>query len=497
MELAIAVVGVTGLALALIVGYQQVSGARREVQGLKKTTMRDLEIHRAEILAEVQKNRDDMAQVIARMEGARESMLADLGRMLMLDGKLDEAVEMLSDLLEKDAENVEARWQRGQCYERQRTWSWALEDYQSVLSHPLPAGLSAGEAHLALGRVLHNLGRHAEACTPLKTAAEASIGQKAEVLNLLGESQRLSGELQSSLQSYEECLGLAQKSAVAAVGKARTLDNMAAMGLRTDWQEAVAWLEHRMDVHPEGRANYLEARAELHLRHGMTKEALSDLDASVYINPGNSRAYKTKGAILLGAAQASRLRSDGSETNKLAVAASEALERGLRISAQGYAPVLHNLRVQAYLLLDNAPEAEREGRLSRDGNPNYWQNQCALLMVLAWKQDWTKLIEESERALAVSQAVKSPIGHLWIRFYYLLALVVEEGLIPHTVKLCGDFLRELPHVFSAEFFEFWPVLKQHLCEVTTGPARVLVESIEDKNAAATFLAELEQKPQPS
>ncbi|MDP3064970.1 MAG: tetratricopeptide repeat protein [Chloroflexota bacterium] len=495
MALAVAVINLIlwlGAVLSAVIGLHRVNERIREQWN---RASRALDTHRAQLQKSMNDNVEKVTQVAQELERTRDKMVADFGRLLMIDGKVDEAVELLSEVIARNPDDMGARWRRGQCYERQNDWPSALEDYTSGLKSPLPSWLGRGEANLFLGRALLKLRKHTDASAPLKVATESpDVSDKVEALNLLGSAYRLSGEVENALATYEQCLHRSPRDAVAAVGKAYTLADRADRG-SGDPAEALTWLAERLSTHPEGKANYLLARADIYLRRGEIKNAVKDLDASVRINPRGTRPYEIKGTLLVRSAQEAQLGGDGSKAVELAALAVETLGKGLEVAMGYYKPVFHNLRVQAYLLLGEVDKAVTEGRLSVERNYAYYQNHAALLMALAWNKDWPGLIEAADRSLALEQVVQSRNGATWVRFYYLVGLLCRDGLTDNTRPLCLEFLNELPHAFSPALFEFWPVVKQHLVSGTVPPARTLIQSFEDKTVAAKFWSDLGTKAQ--
>jgi tetratricopeptide (TPR) repeat protein len=208
--------------------------------------------------------------------------LVELGKVLLVANRVEEAFQFLSMVAGRDPKNVEARLALTVLYRSQGAYARAMASAQEVLAlEP-----KNGRALYELGTAQSYAQQFSEAESTFRKAVEQSPRDLPALVGLSRVLREL-GRLDEAEATARKALGLAPGDESAMVGLAHVL--MRKQGARNR-EEALELVQKARQIDPRSVELTLMA-AELLTTAGRWKDAVPELLAVIRVSPENTRAY--------------------------------------------------------------------------------------------------------------------------------------------------------------------------------------------------------------
>jgi len=223
---------------------------------------------------------------LRRAFGTEQSFLpaaVELGRVLLAQGKIDEAFQVLSLVIGRDADNLEAHLALGQLYRSQGAHHRALQELDLVLKQKpdyVPALYERAAAQSGIQKP-----KEAEADLRLALSKEP---KNSLVLTALSRIRREDGDVAEARALAEKAVALAPGTSppLLELGRIQSLLEPAELHRK----EAIATLERAASLDPRNPTIHFEL-AQLHYAAQRWAEALRELELCVQYDPGLTQAY--------------------------------------------------------------------------------------------------------------------------------------------------------------------------------------------------------------
>lgn len=384
------------------------------------------------------------------------------GRLLVLQGRFEEAAEALLTVSTSQPDHSEARWLLGEAL-------FGAKRHAEALPH-LRAGLLKEDDHrlAILAQCEQMLGRFADAEKHLLQLIDVRGEARQEELVALGAVQ---SELdpQRAKETLAQALTLNPYNSVARY-------QLIELEMRTEaYEQAIALATEGLQRNPADVGCFV-SRAEAYFRRGHAEDEaslLQDLATAQERNRKDYNIYRLRGALHQRRANQS---GEGAESRRALRDALDAYEDGLsNVPAKFQA---HLLAAESRVLLQLRRFDDAAGRAQRAVNhyPGHVSNYLALAFARLTTQQWKAAAQAAERGIQWAGWG----GRVWLTaiaiFANAFAEIESAPLRQKCSALAADLKADTRHFALSDN---WSVVRERLQEATNGAADACVRLVLD------------------
>lgn len=365
------------------------------------------------------------------------------GRLALMQKRFDQAAELFEEVLERGADNREAKWLLGVALFRSRKAREALPYLKAALVDTDPDQLQL------LAQCEHFLGHHREAEAHALRAIDIRRPAPQELVALLGSIQ---GELDPdrARATLKEALGVYPRSSP-------IRHELVKLEIDTSNYDAA------IDIATEGvRLNDRDAgalidRAEARLRRGREDDepdVLNDLDQAERLHRRDANLYRQRGELYL--RQASRA-TDSAERQRLLREAIGAYDAGIANIKPGWLQAaLLTSKSRVLLFLDDYDGGAAAAKAAVEVQPGHVSNHIALALARLAAGKWQPAVIAAD----AGQNVGGWAGRVILTAVKVIGLAMAgvdpEDLAPHCRNMAEELERGAGKFTPSEA---WAVVK--------------------------------------
>lgn len=376
---------------------------------------------------------------IADKIGLKGDLLA-WGRLMFLEGNLDEAIMSFNELLDSEPSNDIAHFYRGLCYLRKgKKYSrGAIEDLEMTVR----VNERDSNRHLDLSRAYLQAGMAPETEREALQALNLGTPDKLGAKVIIGTARLSRGDYAGAINVFKEC-PLTHTPAVigwghALIEKAKQASPEKKIEVYT---ELIALYDQAMKLNP-AVSDYYAFRGQAYAERGKPgdwEQALEDWQEAATIAPRSTRPWELKGDSIT---QRVANLPAGSQRNKGFEEALKSYGEVLIRAAELYKPTIRNKRSRIYQRIAQFEMALSEARAGARENPDYVTNfmgwATAAISAFAWKEATgaaTSGLEISER--------RGHGGSIWCLLFRIIGRCGDYQALESIVDDCKRLVDEL------------------------------------------------------
>lgn len=377
--------------------------------------------------------------------------LLSWGRLMFLEGNLDESIGAFSKLLDSEPSNDSARFYRGLCYLRKgrRHIKDAVEDLKIAVK----ANGKDPERRLALSRAYLDAGMSSEAEMEAMEALDLGVSDSLKAKEVIGRARLLKRDYDGAINTFKEC-PLTHTPTVTGWGKALFEKARRAFSEKkreiytsiiTHYTEAIKLNPHVADYYTFRARAYAERNEQ-----GDWNKALEDWEEAKTIAPRDTKPWKAKGdAIYQRAISLPEGTKRDAGIKEALINYGEALKR----APESYRPAIRNKRSIIYLSQGKFDMALSEAKAGTKENPNYVTNFMAWATAAISAFAWKEVVDAANSGLEIAMKIRSYGAVIWCLLFRIIGRCGDFQPFENILEDCNELainLEDYPSFDSTE-----------------------------------------------
>lgn len=410
---------------------------------------------------ETAQNLEQRLAFLADKVGLKGDLLA-WGRLIYLEGKLDEAIGTFDRFLEFEPSNDTAHFYRGLCYLRKGGVhsNKAVDDLKIASA----ANKNDPERRLSLAQAYYQAGMPTEASDQATQALNLGVANRLDAKIIIGRARLAVGDYDAAIEIFKEC-PLKHSPAVTGWGEAlseKAKQQKVPQDRAKVYKDIIDLYTEAMEISPRAsdyhtyRALAYKARNEL----GDWEKALADWQKARDISPRDSKPWEYEGDAL---DRRSINLAAGSDRDECLTQAIRCYGEALKRAPELHRPVIRNKRSRIYQYLGEFDKALMEAISGARENPNYVQNFMAWATAAISAYNWKDVVEAADAGLQIAGSIGGNAGRIWCTLYRVIGRCGDQRPLRSNMEDCKSLAAYLGggSVFEPTAW-VWSVAKERL-----------------------------------
>lgn len=410
---------------------------------------------------ETAQNLEQRLAFLADKVGLKGDLLA-WGRLIFLEGQLDEAIGTFDRFLDLEPSNDTAHFYRGLCHLRKGgVHSKKAVDDLKVASD---ANKNDPERRLSLAQAYYQAGMPTEAEHQATKALNLGVANRLDAKVIIGRARLAAGDYDAAIEIFKEC-PFRHSPAVTGWGEAlfeKARQQTVSQDRAKVYGDIIDLYTEAIKISPRS-SNYYTFRALAYVARnelGDWEKALADWQEAKDISPRDTKPWEYEGDAL---DQRSINLAAGSDRDECLTQAIRCYGEALKRAPELHRPLLRNKRSRIYQYLGEFDKALTEARSGARENPNYVLNFMAWATAAISAYDWKEVIEAADAGLQIVDSTTSNAGRIWCTLFRVIGRCGDQQPLRSNMEDCKNLAAYLERwsTFDPTLW-IWSVAKDRL-----------------------------------